>query len=56
MGMAPHYVRIALHCRFKIPHHYRILNRHNRTGSDEGKPSLPVLVTTGSDSYDNTAG
>ena len=55
-----HYVRIALHCRFKIPHHYQILNRHNHTGSDEGKlslsvptnrqcssTSLPVLYTTG---------
>ena len=37
-----HYVRIALHCRFKIPHHCRILNRHNHTGSDEGKLSLSV--------------
>ena len=37
-----HYVRIALHCRFKIPHHCRILNRHNHTGSDEGK----LLLTT----------
>ena len=25
-----HYFRIALHCRFKIPHHCWILNRHNR--------------------------
>ena len=54
-----HYVSIALHCRFKTPHHYRILNRHNHNGSDEGKlslsvptnrqcssTSLPVLYTT----------
>ena len=37
-----HYVRIALHCLFKISHHCRILNRHNYTGSDEGKLSLSV--------------
>ena len=36
------YVGIALHYRFKIPHHYRILNRHNHTDSDEGKLSLSV--------------
>ena len=37
-----HYIRIALHRRFKTPHHYQISNWHNHTGSDEGKLSLSV--------------
>ena len=54
-----HYYRIALHRRFKTPHHCRILNRHKHTDSDEGQlsllvptnrqcssTSLPVLYTT----------
>jgi len=31
-----HYPRSRQYCRFKTPHHCRILNRHNQTDSDEG--------------------
>jgi hypothetical protein len=36
------HIRSGQYYRFKTPHHCRILNRHNQSGSDEGYLSLPA--------------